>query len=379
VDRWVEMEGRFVGWCREGRALLAEINERLAALVASELRVLADAGPAGRLAHLEERKVFGRRLRKLRPLAERCDAVIESFEEAIAEEQLASLGGAERPGGLKWRIREISDERLRKAVNLRFRADREARIGDYVRERRLAWGGPLPEGASYGPGLDERIVELPLAFDVGRFSEAGRVLDAGAALNVPFVRQLIGTPACQITHFTQSSDQEPLVPLGDRVSYVYGDLRELDFRDGAFDRILCISTLEHVGMDNSRYGGAVERSPASCLGAFRELARVLSPGGTMLVTVPYGAPADRGWYRVFGAEDLAALAASAPELGVARRYFYYRDGSWREGTDAVPPGQGDDGGPVTGIAALLFRRLGPDGGASGRPTPPRVPEPRGLS
>jgi ubiquinone/menaquinone biosynthesis C-methylase UbiE len=35
------------------------------------------------------------------------------------------------------------------------------------------------------------------------------------------------------------------------ISYVYGDLRNTILKDQCFDEIVCISTLEHIGMDNT--------------------------------------------------------------------------------------------------------------------------------
>src|SRR3954452_702969 len=46
------------------------------------------------------------------------------------------------------------------------------------------------------------------------------------------------------------------------ISYVYGDLRDLPYRDGYFDTVVCISAVEHVGMDNSVYGDSSPRASA---------------------------------------------------------------------------------------------------------------------
>jgi SAM-dependent methyltransferase len=50
-----------------------------------------------------------------------------------------------------------------------------------------------------------------------------------------------------------------------------GDATRLPFADGVFDRIIASEVLEHIPDDTA---------------AFRELARVLRPGGTLAVTVP---------------------------------------------------------------------------------------------
>jgi SAM-dependent methyltransferase len=77
---------------------------------------------------------------------------------------------------------------------------------------------------------------------------------------------------------------------------VVADVRELPFDDGAFDRVLCVSTLEHVGRDNRLYGAAAEADPGGIAAALEELRRVLAPDGRLVVTVPCGEPEDHGWF-----------------------------------------------------------------------------------
>jgi len=83
----------------------------------------------------------------------------------------------------------------------------------------------------------------------------------------------------------------------DRFAYSFGDLRAMPFRDGAFSRVVCVSTLEHVAMDTTRFGAPV-REGDDASAAVAELLRVLAPGGTLLATVPYGRASDHGWFRV---------------------------------------------------------------------------------
>ncbi len=61
---------------------------------------------------------------------------------------------------------------------------------------------------------------------------------------------------------------------------VQGDAMHLPFPDGVFDRVICSEVLEHIPDD---------------LGAMRELARVLRPGGTMAITVPRFGPEIVNW------------------------------------------------------------------------------------
>ena len=64
------------------------------------------------------------------------------------------------------------------------------------------------------------------------------------------------------------------------------DLTALPFGNAALESLSCMHVLEHVGL--GRYGDALD--PLGDQKATRELARVLAPGGTLLVAVPVGRP-----------------------------------------------------------------------------------------
>ena len=81
------------------------------------------------------------------------------------------------------------------------------------------------------------------------------------------------------------------------IETVEADVRELPFGDDAFDQVLLVSTLEHVGADNTVYGLRSESDDGARPAALRELRRVLRGDGSLLVTVPLGEPGDHGWFR----------------------------------------------------------------------------------
>jgi hypothetical protein len=61
--------------------------------------------------------------------------------------------------------------------------------------------------------------------------------------------------------------------------------------------------------------------------AVAELLRVTAPGGTLLVTVPYGRHEDRGWMRQFGRDDVERLIHGVPARETSCSvYRYLRDG-----------------------------------------------------
>jgi O-antigen chain-terminating methyltransferase len=136
--------------------------------------------------------------------------------------------------------------------------------------------------------LDERVVEIPWA--LSRVRPDDRVLDLGTANAEPaYLASLLGAVRELV-----GADLAPADVPGLRT--VVGDVRSLPFDDGAFDLVLCVSTLEHVGRDNRVYGVDEPRDEHGAEAALRELRRVLDRRGRLVVTVPTGEPADHGWF-----------------------------------------------------------------------------------
>ena len=148
---------------------------------------------------------------------------------------------------------------------------------------RLAVGSQPLEGI--GVGLSERVIEIPWV--LRRLPDRGdaRVLDIGTAFSpMVYKRLLVRRP-----HVVEIADLAHAEVLGLR-SHI-ADVRDLPFADGSFDVATCISTLEHVGMDNTKY--SVDSGGGGDVSALRELARVAR---VVLVTVPAGVDANMGWH-----------------------------------------------------------------------------------
>ncbi|MGH7720994.1 MAG: class I SAM-dependent methyltransferase [Gemmatimonadaceae bacterium] len=225
----------------------------------------------------------------------------------------------------------------------------------------------------YGVGIDERCVEYPWLF-AHLAAGPGTLLDAGSILNKPF---LIDHPALQAKSLhilTLGPEKNCFWQKG--ISYLYHDLRALPLRDEFYDTVVCVSTLEHVGLDNSAYTGRTvhrEERPADFLQAVHELRRVLKRGGQMLLTVPFGVHRRFSNSQVF---DGALLDTLLQALGgtVAATVTYYRytaegwnvatreecsrsdyvewAGRWNEQRSAAPPREPDLAAAARAVACV---------------------------
>jgi len=188
----------------------------------------------------------------------------------------------------------------------------------------------LPE--AYGFGVDERIVEYPWV--LSRLTTAPEtLLDAGSTLNYPYLLDLPQFQKKTVVIYTLAPESQEKRA---NVSYMYGDLRETLFRDAVFQSIVCISTLEHVGLDNTMlYTTDVrfqEAQPTEYRKVMAELQRLLAPGGVLLLTVPFGKKANFGWMQQFALEDLDDIATAFGGPPHEKTFIRYSAQGWRLAT-----------------------------------------------
>jgi SAM-dependent methyltransferase len=139
---------------------------------------------------------------------------------------------------------------------------------------------------------------------------------------------------------------------------VVADVRDLPFEEASFDLAVCLSTLEHVGLDNSVYGAGEERDESGQETALRELHRVLGRDGRLLVSVPTGERDDQGWQLQRPPLDWIALFEGSGFVVFEDELYVHDIDGWRTGTlaEAEAARYGSSG---PGAGAVLLAELRP--------------------
>jgi SAM-dependent methyltransferase len=241
--------------------------------------------------------------------------------------------------GVLFRLKELLDAAAsplyvlmgRRPWSLGYYTRKKSLIESAIDQNAVQVGRPVPD--AFGVAIDERVVEYPWLFDrlarIGR--PLGRVLDAGSTLNHDFILNRAPLGGADITLMTLAPEKRCYWYKG--YSYVFGDFRKTDFKDGTFDIIISVSTLEHVGLDNTLLytndPGKAEADKNGFVDAVREFRRILVPGGRCLITVPYGRYDNFDWFQVFDREMIDLLIGTFNPTSFEVDFFQYTNAGWR--------------------------------------------------
>jgi ubiquinone/menaquinone biosynthesis C-methylase UbiE len=223
----------------------------------------------------------------------------------------------------------------------------------------------------FGFGSSERAVEIPWCLN--RVGEAETVLDVGTAhADLEYLRAL-AQPQTRQLYGIDLAQSQPVIGVDNSgreytiLTAVRGDVRSAPFADNSFQLILCISTLEHVGMDNTRYCVTDRREIAAQpdnfnssyqpgLDAMCELYRITQLNGRLLITLPFGKDENHGWFQQYDFNGLVRLLAATDFRVVTLDFFRYHNG-WQECVPSVLKDVGYQTNGVPNTAGLVCAEL----------------------
>jgi len=147
---------------------------------------------------------------------------------------------------------------------------------------------------------------VALSVVLGSTRPSDRILDAGASYYSTLLPILA---RYRYTHLDACNLEFRQPKTRGSINYRYGDLTATDYPSGAFGSITCLSVIEH-GVDQTAY--------------FKEMARLLRPGGTLVTSTDYwsepidtnGLVAYNTPVRVFTPADILASVEIAKSHGL---------------------------------------------------------------
>jgi SAM-dependent methyltransferase len=173
--------------------------------------------------------------------------------------------------------------------------------------------------------ISERLVEYSfVARNLISAKKEARILEVGAAESgLSEAIGNFGNKKWQVF----AIDISDLLIKSDFLAPANMDGRSLGFRDGVFDQIICVSTIEHVGI-SSDYYNIRENDLLGDMLMMSELWRVLKEQGTLILTLPYGNGIKKNEFRIYDNPKLRQLIKA---FSVIKKEFYrYDSGRWKK-------------------------------------------------
>ena len=154
------------------------------------------------------------------------------------------------------------------------------------------------EGSVEVAQINERIVEIPYVFRaLSRLAPGAAILDVGAAEST-----------LSMSLATLGYDVVALDPRGYPLSHprLEGVRSRIDewAYDGTFDAIVCLSTIEHIGL--ASYGQPPDASEGD-VAAMRRMHELAKPGAVLVLTTSFGRAKADSFTRTYDRDGLGAL------------------------------------------------------------------------
>lgn len=130
-------------------------------------------------------------------------------------------------------------------------------------------------------------------------------LSHGVILDVGSVGTLLPVEFESLGFKTYAIDILPYEFYHPNLNIMQGSIVKTDFPDNFFDRVIAVSTIEHIGL--GRYGKEDILYKGGDKEAIGEIYRILKEDGKLLITVPFGIKAVTPKHRVYDIHSLIEL------------------------------------------------------------------------
>lgn len=132
--------------------------------------------------------------------------------------------------------------------------------------------------------VHSRCIEYPFA--ASHINDAKTILDVGSAKADKLWTSWLDSLNIDV----YATDYDELTHPVHNIKFHKSDIRYLDFKPDTFDKIIAVSVIEHIGLNNPQVLSKEkpQTDESGDILAFKELLRVLRPGGEVIMTFPLG-------------------------------------------------------------------------------------------
>jgi ubiquinone/menaquinone biosynthesis C-methylase UbiE len=105
------------------------------------------------------------------------------------------------------------------------------------------------------------------------------------------------------------------IDIAEAVSDIRMDARMMGFQSETFDQVICVSTIEHVGIGTNVDQGRGDFE------VIKEILRILKKRGSLIISVPFG-KTNSPSHRIYDSDALTQLLTSGKKFIVVKKEFY---------------------------------------------------------
>jgi 2-polyprenyl-3-methyl-5-hydroxy-6-metoxy-1,4-benzoquinol methylase len=276
------------------------IEDRLQQLqqIDDELKTLVEADID---AAIEATTVIGQGVSELRTIAEATEVSVRPLQAALdpIETAVRRIEGqfTQEANARLLESGKVEELNAGAAALLNYAASHRG----FAAQRNLWFNSPLSVVHEAGDvtlgNVNERIVEIPYAFRaLSAIVPGSKILDVGAS------ESMVSLSLASLGYAVTAIDPRPYPLEHPHLRVVAGEVEQWD-ADETFAAVLCISTLEHIGV--GAYGQTEEADADRA--ALARMFDLTDPGGILVLTVPVGQAAVNDLERTYDEKRLTEL------------------------------------------------------------------------